>query len=189
MTLDINGGACKWKSNSVGINYNLGFVGIGSDAPTQPLEIYSNSAAYMCGMRVFASSVAGANLRMFKARGTITAPLRARANDVITGYNAFPYYAANDVDIASVNATQANAQFQFRCMEAATATQRGCGFRLNLTPVGSTTNQAEIDVYNDGVDCHINFPNIPRAAGAAPAGLVAGDIWADTAAGNVLKVV
>jgi len=35
----------------------------------------------------------------------------------------------------------------------------------------------------------INFPNIPRNSGSAPSGAQSGDLWVDTGAGNVLKVV
>ncbi len=185
MGVSMGGSGGKWSSNVNGIHYTAGYVGIGTDLPTQPLEIYSNSAAYTFGGRVFANSAAGFNVRTFKARGTISIPLRARANDVITGYNGFPYYAVDDVTTAIVNATQANAQFQFKCTEAATATGRGTSFNLNLTPIGATIVQTELLVYHDGTVLHFNLANLPTSA----VGLNAGDIWVDTAAGNVLKIV
>lgn len=39
------------------------------------------------------------------------------------------------------------------------------------------------------VDGTIKFKNLPQGAGVVPAGLTAGDIWVDTSAGNVLKMV
>lgn len=39
------------------------------------------------------------------------------------------------------------------------------------------------------IDGTIKFVNLPQGAGSAPVGLTAGDIWVDTSAGNVLKMV
>ena len=39
------------------------------------------------------------------------------------------------------------------------------------------------------IDGTIKFKNLPQGAGSAPVGLTAGDIWVDTSAGNVLKMV
>jgi hypothetical protein len=177
---------CLWRINSAGTNFNNGYVGIGTATPANILEVISETTGLGMACRYFVNGSSGANLRMMKGRGTYAAPLRARLNDVITGYNAFPYYAAGDADAALVAATAANASFQFFCVESATATQRGVGFKLNLTPIASIIPATRLQLYDDGTLLHYNIQNLPTAA----AGLAAGDIWVDTTGGlNILKIV
>lgn len=132
---------------------------------------------------IYYSTTSGANLKMIKYRGTPAAPRRARSGDVICGVNALGTYAADDSTDAAL--TTAKGQFQFKATEAWTSTGQGSFFILKITPTGSATIGDVLTVSNDGTYLHFNITGLPTAA----TGLSAGDIWCDTSAGNVIKMV
>ncbi len=183
MGVSMGGSGGKWSSNVNGIHYTAGKVGIGIDLPDQPLEVYSTELGYMCSFRYFVNHASGAVLRMYKARGTIAAPRRAKSGDTLGGFNIFGYEAVDDATDA-VSGT-VGFQFQAKATETYTSTTKGSSFILNLTPTGTVGVVLRLLIYNDGTLTHFNIPGLPTSA----VGLNTGDIWVDTAAGNVLKIV
>jgi len=187
MPVTVNNVPDIWAANANGIHYTDGYVGIGTNAPDQPLTVFSQDLGYMAAFRYFRDHSSGAVLRMYKARGTAAAPRRARSSDVIGGFNIFGYEAVDDATDAVNGAV--SFQFQAGATEAYTSTTKGSSFKINLCPTGSATPANRLYIYNDGTLTHFNIPGLPTGAGAAPGGLVAGDLWVDTSAGNTLKVV
>jgi len=89
-------------------------------------------------LKYFVNGSSGGNWRTYKGRGTGADPRRVRSGDVLTGFNGFGYYAADDSSTATAPSS-ANAQFQFATTEAFTSTGQGTYFNMKLTPTGSTT--------------------------------------------------
>jgi len=172
-----------WKKVAAGISYAQGFVGIGVDAPTQPLEVVSATSGYMAAFRAIFAGGSGAVLRVYKANGTPAAPRRAVSGNTLGGINAFGYEAVDSSTDAVAGAV--SGQFLFRAAENFTATTKGANFRLSICPIGSIVLFTTYEISHDGTLLHFNIGNLPTAA----AGLNAGDLWCDTAAGNVIKMV
>ena len=184
-TTDVDLGAndLTVDTDTLFVDSTNGRLGVGTTTPSQPIEVISQTIGYMAAFRAMFNHTSGAILRVYKSRGTYASPLRTRNGDTLGGQNAFGYYAADDSSAATTGSV--SAQFYFKATEAHTSTAQGASFTLNLVSVGSTSLTQAMLIYHDGTYFHFNLSALPTSS----TGLAAGDIWVDTAAGNVLKRV
>lgn len=177
----------KWSSNGTGIYYDKGYVSIGGRSFDSPITVINPdgiTSTRIADLMYFKTHVSGAVFRVFKGRGSFDSPLRVRSNDTLGGLNAFGYYAADNTSTATQDES-ATGQFLFRATEDRTSTAKGTFFTIALVPTGATVLSTLLTLFNDGTNTILRIPNLPTSS----AGLSTGDIWVDTTAGNVLKVV
>lgn len=111
--------------------------------------LVTTEAANGISLKYHVNGTTGGNWRTYKSRGTAATPLRTKSGDVLTGFNGFGYYAANDVTTATA-ASGANAQFQFSASQDHTSTTMGTAFNLRVTPNGSTSLSTRLTILNNG---------------------------------------
>ena len=146
--LDLNGGlltagsgvvsgALTVDTDTLVVDATNNRVGMGTTAPATRLHIASEAANNNPINAIYVAATSGASWTSQKFRGTLAAPRRALADDVLGGMVAQGGQAADDSSTAA--ASNSGGQFRFFAGENFTSSAVGSYFTLGLSSLGTTT--------------------------------------------------
>ncbi len=129
-------------------------LGVGINAPTQPLHIAGTGGAF--NLDAYVTSATGPSMRGRKFRNTLAAPRRANTDDVLFGVNAAGGFAVDDSTAAVIGSDVG--KFRFRASENYTSTNQGSYMEIQTTDSGGSTAAAtRLTINSSGLSTPFSF--------------------------------